>query len=411
MTEKAILLKLSPDSVLVKKTVETRRVIEVAVKAPDVVSNTKRLPVNLALVIDRSGSMAGEKLEYVKKAAIHVLDLLSDQDRVSVVAFDDDVITLTPGVPVTSSNRHEIKNAILALRDRGSTDLGGGWIRGCQLIAESMNTEGVNRCLLLTDGQANQGIIDADELAMHAREMHRRGVSTSTFGVGRGFNEHLLEAMSNQGGGKFYFIAHPQEIPAIFAAELSELTSVVARGVQILVKTPQGVNLSVPGDWKQERKGEDLTIFAGDMYSGQESEFYLRMDIPKESGQANLSIQVEVKAQGDDAPLMQKAEITLMYADDTVVDLAPLDREMLSRFAVVEVAEAANAALKLERQGRRREARNTLAQSIDEREEYLNRESSTYYKDMSDRMALGMDEMDRKASHLRNYQDRKRFNK
>jgi Ca-activated chloride channel family protein len=355
--------------------------------------------------------MAGEKLESVKKAAIHVLDLLSDQDKVSVVAFDDEIVTLTPGVQVTSSNRQEIKSVIRALTDRGSTDLGGGWIRGCQLIADSMNADGVNRCLLLTDGQANQGMIDADELAMHAREMHRRGVSTSTFGVGRGFNEHLLEAMSNQGGGKFYFIANPQEIPAIFAAELSELTAVVARGVELHVNIPQGVNVHVPGDWKQDLAAEKLTIFAGDMYSRQESEFYLRLDIPKEAGQANLSFQVEVTAKGADAPKPVNTGLTMMYADDALVDQAPLDREMLSRFAVVEVAEAANAALKLERMGRRSEARNALAQSIDEREEYLNRESSAYYKDMSARMALGMDEMDRKASHLRNYQDRKRINK
>ena len=97
MTEKAIVLKLSPDSVLVKRTVETKRIIEISLKAPVAASSKQRSPVNLALVIDRSGSMAGEKIEYVKQAAMHVLDLLFDQDRVSIVAFDDEIYTLSPG--------------------------------------------------------------------------------------------------------------------------------------------------------------------------------------------------------------------------------------------------------------------------------------------------------------------------
>ena len=170
-------------------------------------------------------------------------------------------------------------------------------MRGCELVADGLKELSVNRCLLLTDGQANQGIIDAEELATHARELHRRGVSTSTFGVGRGFNEHLLEAMSNQGGGKFYFIGNPQEIPAIFAKELSELTSVVAHRVEIKTHLPEGVDATVPAGWKVERAGVDLTIFPGDLYSGQESEFYLKLNVPKEGSQKRLNLRVEVHCQ------------------------------------------------------------------------------------------------------------------
>ena len=110
-------------------------------------------------------------------------------------------------------------------------------------------------------------------------------------------------------------------------------------------------------------------------------------------------------------PLSVSDELIFVYEDDALVDKAPLDKEMLSRFAVVDVAEAANAALKLERQGRRHEARNTLAQSIQEAREHLPSASRALYQEMSERMAHGMDEMDRKSSHNQNYQDRKRFNK
>ncbi len=120
---------------------------------------------------------------------------------------------------------------------------------------------------------------------------------------------------------------------------------------------------------------------------------------------------MEVSSQGADAPKPVSDELILVYEDDAIVDRAPLDEAMLGRFSVVEVAEAANAALKLERQGRRQEARMTLHQSIDGQEAYLPAASKALYQDMSERMAHGMEEADRKQSHNQNYQDRKRFNK
>ena len=197
--------------------------------------------------------------------------LLNEKDHVSVVAYDDEIETLAQGVRMTRTNRDEVKAAINKLFPRNMTDLAGGWMRGCQLIADNLNLEETNRCLLLTDGLANRGITEEEELSMHARELHARGVSTSCFGVGEGFNEHLLEAMANQGGGKFYYIGKSSEIPAIFAKELSELTSVVAHRVEIKTTLPEGVDAQVPGGWKVERTSSSLSIFPGDLYSGQES--------------------------------------------------------------------------------------------------------------------------------------------
>lgn len=411
MTENAISLKLSPDSILVKKTVETKRVIEIALKAPQAATNQARTPVNLALVIDRSGSMSGEKLEYVKQAALHVVDLLNESDHLAVVIYDDEVDVLLPSVLATASNRSEIKTSIRMVHSGGSTNLGGGWMRGCQLITDTMKPGETNRCLLLTDGLANVGIVDDEELSTHAREISRRGVSTSCFGVGEGFNEHLLEAMANLGGGKFYYIASPGEIQAIFAQELSELTSVVAHSVTITTHLPQGVTATLPDGWKTEQIGCKLTIHAGDMYSGQETEFYLRLHIPAQSNQGRINLQLEVAAWGKDAPAPASEELTFVYEENAVVDTAPLNDAMLQRYSVVDVAETANDALKLERQGRRREARDLLHQKVQENRAFMPTFSADLYRDMSERMSSGMDEADRKASHQQEYRDKKRFNK
>ena len=189
------------------------------------------------------------------------------------------------------------------------------------------------------------------------------------------------------------------------------MTSVVAHRVEIKATLPEGVVAQVPGGWKVEQSGLVLTIFPGDLYSGQESEFYLKLNIPAEGKLPKISLKVEVSSQGADAPKPVSDDLTLVYEDDAIVDRAPLDAAMLGRYSVVEVAEAANEALKLERQGRRQEARNALHQSIDGQDAYLPAASRVLYQNMSERMALGMVEADRKQSHDQNYQDRKRFNK
>jgi len=411
MTEKSISLKLSADTILVKKSVSSRRIIEIALKAPELTTSIERSPVNLALVIDRSGSMSGGKLEDAKKAAIHIVGLLKDTDHISVVLFDDSVDVLVSSVPATPDNKREIIHTISRVHTGGSTHLSGGWLAGCQQIANTMRPGEINRCLLLTDGQANVGITDTAELAMHSRQIHMRGIATSCFGLGLGFNERLLEAMANEGGGKFYYISQANEIPAILALELGELTAMVATGVQVYLELPSGATAEVPVGWRTEIAGSQLIIYGGDLYSDQEIEYYVRLTIPPFTAMDEVTLPVSVTVQGGIAKNKVYGQISFRYADDAEVDATEVNLELMQRYARVDVAEAASEALRMERMGKGIQGGAILEQRMIQNAPFLTKDDSSTYSDMTRRIQHGMDEADRKASHEQQYRDRKRFNR
>jgi Ca-activated chloride channel family protein len=147
----------------------SERFVLVELEAPPAPHQAQREPVNLAFVLDRSGSMSGEKLALAKQAIETAVDRLLPTDRFAIVCYDDRIDLV---VETTSASREAKTTAIDRLRAidaRGSTDLAGGWLRGAEQVALSMATAGVNRTLVLTDGLANVGIVDPTELARHAR--------------------------------------------------------------------------------------------------------------------------------------------------------------------------------------------------------------------------------------------------
>jgi Ca-activated chloride channel family protein len=409
MTENQLKLTLNVDQELIARDMPSQRILEIVLQAPDSPGRLTRPSLNLALVIDRSGSMEHEKLEYVKKAAVHVLDLLSEQDRVALVAFDDEINLLSPSLPVTAENRVDLQNRIRPVEAGGSTNLSGGWLTGCQEIAASVQEGMLNRALLLTDGQANRGITELEELATHARELSRRGISTSTFGVGQGFNEHLLEAMANQGSGSFYYIETPNQIPDLFAREFTELAAVTAREVEVIVDVPAQVNASVLGGWRCETHGGQLHIYVGSLYAGRSQEIYIRLLTPPGGAISQLTFPVSVSVQGEDGETYrQRAELALQYASQAESEAAPRRQDVLQRYAGVDLADTAGEALKLERAGERDKASRLLSLSLDNNRQFADPAKVKEYEDMSRRMKHGMDEFDRKTSHQNAYNQKRR---
>jgi Ca-activated chloride channel family protein len=204
-------------------------------------ASSARPPLNLALVLDRSGSMGGQKMEYARQAAAFAVDQLRAEDRVSVVAFDDRVETVVASTPAADKAR--IKADIARIDARGSTALHAGWVEGGVQVSAHLAPGHLNRVILFTDGQANVGETRPDAISNDVHGLASRGVSTSTLGIGADYNENLLEAMARSGDGNYYFIESPGQLPSLFAAELRGLLATLGRTVSLGLEPGPGVEI------------------------------------------------------------------------------------------------------------------------------------------------------------------------
>lgn len=353
------------DRLGVASEITSTRMIEwiVQVQRPD--HRQERAPLNLALVLDRSGSMGGDKLRYIKQAACHVLDLLDERDRVALVAYDDQVTLLAPSESISPATRAAHKARIEALTPGGWTDLSGGWLEGCRAVAAQQIAQDINRSLLLTDGLANRGITDIEELTHHARQLRRRGVTTSTFGVGLDFNEVLLEALATEGGGHFYYIEQPEQIPDMFRRELGELLTIVAREALLRIELQSGIGIELLGELPHERTDTHLRVYLGDLFAGEQRAIYTRALFPPDAPGTSVALNGELGyAELDGQFAMSVATVMLNYAREAEVRLMRIDEGVSQRASEVELATAATQALKLERAGQRAQAQTMLAKAL-----------------------------------------------
>jgi len=405
MNSKTLTITMNLDQELAPAEQTSQRILELVLQTPEATPGDQRLPLNLALVLDHSGSMAGDKLDYVKRAARHVVSLLQENDRAALVVFDQHVNILFHSLLLDAETRPALISAIESIHTGGNTNLGGGWLTGCQEVAARVSSSTINHSLLLTDGLANEGITDPAELAQHARELSQRGVTTSTFGVGVDFNHHLLEDMANQGGGRFYFIESPDSIQHLFETEFKQLLTVFAHELEVSLSYPQELQVSVLGDWHSETiEPGKLRIFLGSISAGKKQELYLKAALPAMPAGTILPLKVSVRAQGENSELIETCcEQSLRLAELAEVQAAPRNETLLNRFAKVELADRAAAALKLEVEGHFGEASDLLKNILASQPLDVDPEIIRHYQHMSDRMAHGMDMYDRKRSHYETY--------
>jgi len=226
----------------------------------------ERAPINLSLVLDRSGSMSGAKLDAARRAASMLTRRLSPQDTVSVVAFDDEVTVVAH--PATGKAQEELPEAIESIQSGGMTNLSGGWLRGRDLVAEHLREGGVNRVILLTDGLANVGITEPARLTGLCQNAAKDGVSTTTIGFGQGYDEDLLKAMADAGQGGTYYIEEVDQASGVFEEELEGLLSIAAQNVRVTVQPgADAESVKVLHQYPSHAQDDLLTVEVGDLYA------------------------------------------------------------------------------------------------------------------------------------------------
>jgi Ca-activated chloride channel family protein len=212
-------------------------------------------PVNLSLVIDRSGSMAdADKLSRVKAALLVLVSQLRDTDVLSIVVFDSEAQVLMPACRL--AGRENVKQVIRQIEPGGSTNIHAGLMLGYQEARKNYRKDATNRVILLTDGIANRGVTEPQSIAQDSLRFNDEGIDLSTIGVGLDLNQDLLRRLAQSGRGLFHFVADVRDIEKVFISELQSLISPVATEPKVEIDYPEGLELAqLYGYEPQSRKG------------------------------------------------------------------------------------------------------------------------------------------------------------
>jgi Ca-activated chloride channel family protein len=233
------------------------------------------LPLNLAVVIDHSGSMAGAKIEKTKQAAMQLIDQLTPQDNLALVEFDNTVDVLFPSQHVL--DREALKAQVQRIQPGGSTALYAGVeAGGKELLKIESRTDRINRVILLSDGLANVGPSSTSDLKALGRSLSRQGISVSTIGVGDDYNEDLMAGLAEASDANYYYVKDAEKLPEIFAKELGGLQAVTARQVEVVITCADGIEpldlIGRPEKFVDRKTTVEFSSFA----SGQNRYLFLR---------------------------------------------------------------------------------------------------------------------------------------
>jgi Ca-activated chloride channel family protein len=332
---------------------EKRVVIKIELEGSEA-KQLQRTPLNLAVVLDRSGSMSGAKLEKAKQAAILLIDQLDADDVFSLVVYDTDAQVLLPAAPV-GERRSEIRRLISRLETGGSTALYAGVEQGARQLDEFFSLERINRVLLLSDGIANIGPCSNEEIARLGSRLAEQGRSVTTIGLGDDYNETLMIALAEASDANNYYVADIETLPDVFAKELGELKQIVAREIVIKIQCPEGVRplrfLGRPGSLSSR---EESVAFAT-ISSDQTRELYLECSVdPGAVGQVTEIAKLDLQYRSADgaAEVREKPQTVVVgYTADPRLAQKTQNHAIIAEAAIWANAEDTERSLALADQG------------------------------------------------------------
>lgn len=279
-----------------------------------------RMPVNVSFVLDRSGSMKGEKIERVRRATARALELLGQQDIASVVIFDHRTEVLIPAAPVT--NQRDLQDKVSRIRDAGGTKIAPAVEKGLREI-ERGAPNAIRRMVLLTDGQTES----EKECLLRADDAGRAGVPITALGVGKDWNEDLLIDMANRSGGTADYIDQPDKIVAYFQNTVQRAQATAIHNAAMTLRLVQGITPRAV--WQviplisnlgyRPVSDRDVSVPIGELESGSGRTLLIEVLVdPRPAGQYRIG-QVEVSY---DVPMLSlqaeraRADVMMTFTAD-----------------------------------------------------------------------------------------------
>lgn len=346
-----------------------------------------RTPVNLAIVLDRSGSMQGSKLEHAKQAAIMAIDRLDRNDILSVVAYDSNVQVLVPATRV--SDRHELVRAIQRLEAGSNTALFAGVSKGAQEVRKFFEPGRVNRIILLSDGLANEGPSSPEELGELGASLGREGITVTTFGLGLGYNEDLMSQLARRSDGNHAFIERPEELAKVFDLEFGDVLSVMAQEVRLTVDCQYLVPVRALGRDVTIR-GSQIIADLNQLYANQEKFILVEVRVPRDLGpqqkpEAKVELQYRNMAGGKRETIQSK--MNLEFTTDPKEAAARENSSVMVEVVNMLGNENYKLATRLRDEGKVEDARRALTSNVS----FLIEKAKLYKSDKLEKFAVQND--------------------
>lgn len=327
----------------------------------------ERPPLNVSLVLDRSGSMSDEgKIEYLKRAAKLAVDRLGSKDTLSIVEYDDQISVMWPARRV--GNLAEVKAMIDKLEPRGSTNLTGGMMRGVEEAKDALDGPAeksgtITRVILMSDGLANTGVTDPQEIAKLVRSAKGNGVRISAMGLGRDYDEDLMQAVAENGGGRYYYIEHPTQMARVFQDELGSLFETCARDLELTFSGKAIVKKAEVVGFDDATGSQSVHRGLEDVFEGEKRSVLLRLEIAApSSGHLDLgAVTVNYKtAKSGETRQFTQALAVDVSSDKSVVESAR-NKTIAAEATLAESDRVQKEQVKLYQSGRRDEAQKNMA--------------------------------------------------
>jgi len=377
-------LGLSPGQPVLLADRVQRTWVKISLEGLPLSGGAERVPLNVALVLDRSGSMGGEKLRQAREAALIALDYLQADDLFSLVTYDSDVRVLVPATRV--GDRYELRRAIESIRAGGNTALFAGVSKGVSEVRKFLDDHHVNRVILLSDGLANVGPSSPQELGRLGRRLGREGISVTTIGLGLGYNEDLMVQLAGNSDGNHVFVEQASDLARIFRSEFGELGTVVAQDLTVIIRCEPGVRpLRLLGR-EGEIRGQRVEVRLNQLYALQEKYLTLEVEVdPTAAGRQRALATVEL-AWNDLGSHRQErsraaAAVEFSVREDEVDDAVVA--EVMVSVSEQKAAAASKEAVQLRDAGQRDKAEALLKDSAVELEREARRYDSPALRSLS----------------------------